>query len=335
MISPRGFDKLNQRSSTEEAEIREIRMTKLLFLAALVLFVGDAAMAQVEPRVAGDWKDAQGRSWHIGSDGQYQATDNGQVVDSGKVTANEGSLKLQSSSGRTEEARFSMIGGQLQIRGGSLNGAWSKGASPMSSPYSTPAKPLSSPSFSNAPSTKPPIEAAGVKNKRVLDEQNKRALDEQREQRIIDEVAKRNQFSYDTATTTQRVNAQPSSNADPKFGGKVGARNYTDMFKTDHRTLPGYDPATADKPVMPNISASQNSVPAQNAPPKQKYSATIGEYVKNKLNQASPQDRSYYNQLMSEQHFNRPHQQGPQAVPQGGYIHVMKDKRARNYFQGK
>ncbi len=182
-----------------------------------------------------------------------------------------------------------------------------------------------SPSSSKTPTSKPPIETATGQSQRAISD----------EQRIIDAVSKHNHFSYDTANTSQRVNAQPSSNEVPKFGGTVGARSYSEMFKTDHRTLPGYDPTKADKPTMAVPNSPLNKMPIQNTAIPKKYSATIGEYVNNKLKGATSEDRSYYDKLMSEQHFNRPHQQGPLAVPQGGYIHVMKDKRARNYFQGK
>ncbi|MBX9668322.1 MAG: hypothetical protein K2X93_11910 [Candidatus Obscuribacterales bacterium] len=188
----------------------------------------------------------------------------------------------------------------------------------------------SSSSSSTSPSSKPP---AFSPPSDVATGQSQRAVSD--EQRIIDAVAKRN-FSYDTANTSQRVIAQPAPNGVPKFDGNSGAKSYSEMFKTDHRTLPGFDPATADKPVMPNLNQPPYTMPNQNASvSKPKHSSTIGEYVTNKLKGASSTDRSYYNQLMSEQHFSRPHQPGPQRVPQGGYIHVMKDGRARNYFQGK
>ncbi len=188
----------------------------------------------------------------------------------------------------------------------------------------------SSSTSSTSASSKPP---AMYSSSDAAAGQSQRAVSD--EQRIIDAVAKRH-FSYDTANTSQRVNAQPAPKGVPKFGGNSGAKSYSEMFKTDNRTLPGFDPATADKPVMPTLNSPPNTMPNQNTSvSKPKYSSTIGEYVTNKLKGASSTDRSYYNQLMSEQHFKRPHQAGPQRVPQGGYIHVMKDGRARNYFQGK
>lgn len=335
-------------------------MKRTVLLAGFLLVSHQVALAQVEPRIAGDWRDDQGRTWHIGSDGRFQASANGQVVESGRITANEGCLKMQSDSGRTEEGRFSVIGGKLQLHGGNLSGSWTKGPASMSSSSqsqsnpvspaltvakssddsgsrsSTPGKTLSgSASVSGRPVSTQETYAAKYgssspskgssaqfesksKSASASTEDNRRMISD--EQRIIEAVSKRNNhFSYDSATTTQRVNQQQTSPAQVP-----AARNYSDAFKTDRRALPGLEPATADKGAAPNNTNSAKR-------PK----TTIADFVKKKYSEGGSGDRSYYNQLMSEQHSSTPHSQGPRAVPKGGYIHVMKDTRARNYFQGR
>lgn len=140
-------------------------MKKHFLLVIGMIFCCSHAQAQVEPRVAGEWKVSEGNGQpakvlHIGSDGRYQMTSAGQVVDSGRITASEGAVTLQSESGKREQGRFSMLGGELKMHGGSIEGSWSRGGSgsnfsPKSiSPTMSPAVPVGSqPSFSPSMST--------------------------------------------------------------------------------------------------------------------------------------------------------------------------------------
>lgn len=131
-----------------------------VLVAGIMLCYCSQALAQVEPRVAGDWKISESNGQpakvlHIGSDGRYQLTSAGAVVDSGRISASEGAVSLQSESGKHEQARFSMIGGELKMHGGSVDGSWSRsGAAGSASSYTQKnSSPSSSGSVSGSPAS--------------------------------------------------------------------------------------------------------------------------------------------------------------------------------------
>lgn len=110
-------------------------MKELLLASTLVSLLGFSvvpAFAQVEPRVIGNWNMAVGggsppRSFRIDSNGHYESVANGQVIDSGTISLNNGQWKRQSTSGRSESGDYGVIGGKLQFYSGSLTGIYSKG----------------------------------------------------------------------------------------------------------------------------------------------------------------------------------------------------------------
>lgn len=123
-------------------------MKKTLAIAAILLVCGPAG-AQVEPRVAGDWQlvgDGQAKSLHLGRDGKYHITSNGQVVDCGSVSVKDGNVNLRSDSGKQDQGRFSIIGGELKMYGGGLDGSWRRSGATSTSTKSgsTSSLPLSS-----------------------------------------------------------------------------------------------------------------------------------------------------------------------------------------------
>jgi len=101
-------------------------MRAVLTLAATFL-IGSAAFAQVEPRMAGDWRSGE-ESLHIGGDGRYQKSLNGQVTESGAISANNGNWTLKSDTGRSDSGSFSFLSGNLTMHGG-MSGSWSPSSS--------------------------------------------------------------------------------------------------------------------------------------------------------------------------------------------------------------
>ena len=75
-------------------------------------------MAQIEPRLKGDWKlDSSSEETHfvIQEDGIFQKISSGRVVESGKLRAIDGKWRVNGGSG--ESGTFSVIGNKLILRG--------------------------------------------------------------------------------------------------------------------------------------------------------------------------------------------------------------------------
>jgi len=260
-----------------------------LSLVLLMATIACPAVAQVEPRVAGDWQlpssaGEPSKLLHIESDGRYRSFVNGQCVDTGMFTANNSNWSLKSDSGKSESGSFSMLGGNLKLHGGPFSGSWAKSSGAPSHMISTPTSPASSySSSSRAPAVAP---------------------------------ASSSQPWYAPSGSAQiaKPEVQPSSDTVPK------SQTYSSMFRNGQRPeLPGYN-APQPQAVQSTYSAAADAA----------YEAQRGSINSMGKRRVTPFD---FDKWSAVQQMNRG-RQGPQVVPRGGYIPVMKDNKARRFFQG-
>lgn len=280
-------------------------MTKHSLLAPLVtLFAfSHAALAQVEPRMVGEWHSGESnQSLSVQPNGRYQSKVNGNVVDSGKITGTNGNWKLQSDSGRTDQGTFSFISGKMYLHGG-LSGSWSHSASTQTQaamPASEPPNlPHNSQTYSSTFGHGQNNELPGYASK-------------PREEASIPATP-------DAALPPQKA----------KKGLFSGAGNFAKTAASQWLNPPE------------NRGTASNSATNFNHGPRGDYVSPYWKNVNpgghvnasdiNKVGSGMPanQTTEHWEQVQWQ---NRPASPGWQTVPRGGYIPVMKDGKARKYW---
>lgn len=316
-------------------------MRRVLTLAATFL-IGSAAFAQVEPRMAGDWRSGE-ESLHIGADGRYQKSLNGQVTESGTISANNGNWTLKSDTGRSDTGSFSFLAGNLTMHGG-MSGSWSPSSS---HPAASQASPSHSFAPSNTPKSNPPPSAQNY-NPPASEHQN-----------------------YTPTPSSQPYTAPPSSywssqptstspdpqvrTAGPSFSNSQplpafpNARPFKPLMYVPGPPSypPGYKPLVDPRPASvnppgwrppadhpndrgPNQDSNGNWVERNHPKPTSAQYINAADVKPN----GRRGDLSSFEQNAAIQWQQRGQSPGYQRVPQGGYIPVMKDNKARSFWRG-
>lgn len=278
-------------------------MKKHSLLAPLVTFLtfSNAATAQVEPRMVGEWHSADSnQSLVVQPNGRYQSKANGNVVDSGKITGTNGNWKLQSDSGRTDQGTFSFISGKMYLHGG-LSGAWSH--SPQAAQTTTASElqnlPRHSTSYSSTFGHGPNNELPGYTRK-TIEEANIPATPETGA--LPPQKARKGFFSgagsFAKTAASQWLNAPNNSNT-ANTPAQVSNRPRGDYVSPYWKDVnPGGHVNASD------MNRAGSGMPAN-------------------------QTTEHWEQVQWQ---NKPASPGWQTVPRGGYIPVMKDGKARRYW---
>ncbi len=279
-------------------------MNKHSLLAPLITLVAfaNAAIAQVEPRMVGEWHSGDSnQSLSVQSNGRYQSKVNGSVVDSGKISGTNGNWKLQSDSGRTDQGTFSFISGKMLLHGG-LSGSWSH--SPQQSPQATTASappnlPHNSQTYSSTFGHGQNDELRGAV--KAGEEASTSTPATSASATLFPQKAKKGFFSgagnFAKAAASQWLNG-------PQNGSPAGAANVSHGPRGDY-----VSPYWKDVNPGGHINASDINRTGSGMPANQ--TTEHWEHV---------------------QWQNRPASPGWQTVPRGGYIPVMKDNKARRYW---
>lgn len=325
-------------------------MQRLLSLAATFL-IGSAAFAQVEPRVAGDWRCGE-ESLHIGADGRYQKSTNGQVTESGMISANNGSWTLKSDTGRTDVGSFSFLAGKLTMHG-SISGSWTPltshpavtQASPSHS-FSTPIHTTNSAAPSNTAKFNSPPSAKNY-NSPVAEHQ-----DYNPPQSTQPYTPPSNYWSSQPISTSpdpQVRTAPPSFSNSQPLPAFPNARPFKPLMYVPGAPTypPGYKPLVGPRPASvnppgwrppadhpndrgPNQDSNGNWVERNHPKP----GSAQYTYAADAKPNGRPGDLSSFEQNAAAQWQQRGQSPGYQRVPQGGYIPVMKDNKARSFWRG-
>lgn len=305
-----------------------------------------AAVAQVEPRLAGEWQlepgpDQESRTLHVEGDGKYQTVSNGQVLDSGKITLYDGTWKLKANSGYSDTGRFSVVNGQLKLYSGSLAGKWLRTGGGSSSASSQAAQ--SSQASRSMPHTQMPQTPASVQNMVQSDEQMSASnADEPAAQqppatgrklptwvKSIPSLVKQQLPNSMSSGNSSGTSSGASSGNSPAYTRQLPGYNIPGY--KPQRSLPGYDPAAfAGQSKNGNYVSttprhSQAGVEYRKVRPNAYVSkiwnpdGVEGVAPAQPKGTVTPQSSGYA---------------GLRPVPKGGYIPVMKDNKARKYFQG-
>lgn len=335
------------------------------------------SLAQVEPRLAGDWHESSPAgqfSLNISTNGRYTRHHNGQT-DSGKITAHDGNWQLHSDSGKIESGRFSMLGGNLKFSGGSMPSALSKGGashSPMYTPpvvhtqnhasfsaqtpiqHSVPPTQTSAPPqnlqavFQNnppvsvdvqpsiqqnvpaqMPAAQPPSLKATIKNKLIQTINSIPTFNSNQQGQPIQSIP--NVSSIPGANhipnipNIPNIPYVPSSIQQPlkQAAQQIPSQTYHSMYGNQN-SLPGYAPQQdlQSSSTSTAVTTSSQSGPTANQNNNAGYSKRI----------VTPFD---FDKWSAVQQMQPRSASGLQRVPKGGYIPVMKDGKARRYFQGR
>jgi hypothetical protein len=323
-------------------------MKKAFLLAVFAYGLAVPAFAQIEPRMAGDWQTAAtdtepAKSWHLGADGRYQTVVDGKVVDSGRMTARDGSWKMQSDRGQTLTGTFSLLGGKLQM-GGDLAGSWSHGA-PSSIPMSSKPLPTSNGTYKtpnySTPLTKAPTYTTP---------------------------------SYSTPATSGAAAGISDVPASPPYAPGHEARNLPGYSPEAHASAesqkeynrarneewrnrpapPGVKDATAEEyeayRKSGTLDFSKSTTVDKNGHriytvedqlrdhPQTVYRVNANDIMRNAARNSSGRGAAYENGTFEHndalQQTNRGMAPGWRPVPRGGYIPVMKDNKARSFWRG-
>jgi hypothetical protein len=102
--------------------------TPLVALMLFTLSISSAppSSAQMDSHLVGKWNAfaGPGTVFEVDPDGRYRTTVNGKVVESGQMTAADGTWSLKSDGGRVDHGKFTTDGGGLQLQGESVTTAW-------------------------------------------------------------------------------------------------------------------------------------------------------------------------------------------------------------------
>lgn len=299
-----------------------MRHLSVTLVSALLCASVSSALAQVEPRFAGDWEfepesGGANRTLHVDGAGRYRTVSNGQIIGNGTITLNDGVWKLKSDSGSQEEGRFSVVGGKIKLYGGSLAGRWAKsagGSAPPPQPRSTyyaarPATPsIGSPSTSSSQShTSIPVK-----------------------------LPSSSPSLGHGSPVSEAVNGMPafapSRSAVPYPGPtpQADVRNFPGNGPALTRQHPGYNiPGAVPQSGLPGYE------PSAMTGTKNGTSATVSEGATRSSGYQYPAaQRSIDFETWSKAQQQYAGMRGPRPVPQGGYIPVMKDGKARRFFRG-
>lgn len=322
-------------------------MQRLLSLAATFL-IGSAAFAQVEPRVSGDWRCGE-ESLHIGADGRYQKSVNGQVTESGTISANNGNWTLKSDTGRSDAGSFSFLAGKLNMHGG-ISGSWSPLSSRPAVTQVSPAVTQSSPSHSSStPSNTakyiPPPSAQKYAPPAEHQDYNPTSSPQPY-------TPPSNYWSSQPVSTSpdpQVRTAGPSFSNSQPLPAFPNARPFKPLMYVPGAPTypPGYKPLVGPRPVSANPPGWRP--PADHPNDRGPNQDSNGNWVERNhpkpgspeyINAASAKpngrqsDLSSFEQNAAAQWQQRGQAPGYQRVPQGGYIPVMKDNKARSFWRG-
>lgn len=89
-----------------------------IFLALAIVFFCStlSSWAAVEPQLEGNWQSGDGTVLSIKSDGSYQKSSQGRVVETGTLTALDSKWSLRTDAGRPDGGTFSLLKGELTLR---------------------------------------------------------------------------------------------------------------------------------------------------------------------------------------------------------------------------
>lgn len=344
---------------------KRLPMAALVVPATLVFLLGTtitASLAQVEPRLVGTWQmetesGQPPKELRVDSSGRYETLSGGKVIESGKVVLNDGNCKLQSSSGQSESGRYSVIGGKLHFYNGALAGEWSGGSpklpgkAPASFSSSPPALTGTSPSarpdtsalYSSSPPTLRGSAAAAAK-----------ALDQAARGSFPDKIpfspsslpSLKSNFSPSSLPPGKSSYSSPSSLPSGKSNYSSTSTGptiqYTESGVEVRTVRPGaYISPTWRRQMGKLTNQRKEWSPEQNhlttgASPENggSVTSTTGSTTAGEYQYPKEQKKFDFNTWAAVQQMNRG-QQGLQSVPKGGYIPVMKDGKARRFFQGR
>lgn len=339
-------------------------MKRILPLLVLLSASTLPGLAQVEPRLAGDWHDSSPSgqfSLNISSNGRYTRHHNGQT-DSGKITAHDGSWQIHSDSGQVESGHFSMLGGNLKFSGGSMPSALSKGSSSHNSVHHNIVAPHTIPTYqpqqqipvSVQPPIQQPIQSQPQQPASTIPidvqpgiQQNQQpvSLKQTIKNKLIQTINSIPTFnsnqpgqpgqSIPSVNSTSGVSSIPGANHIPNIPNipnipyvpqqiqqplkqavkQIPSQTYQSMYGKQN-TLPGYAPQQDLQP-----SNAQNG-PTANQLNNAGYSKPVVTSVD-------------FDKWSAVQQMQPRTTSGLQVVPRGGYIPVMKDGKARKFFQGR
>lgn len=313
-------------------------------------------------------------SLNISTNGRYTRHHNGQT-DSGKITAHDGSWQIHSDSGKVESGHFSMLGGNLKFSGGSMPSALSKGSASHSAVHhnSSPPHNYSAPhtmptyhqqSQQHIPvSVQPPIQSQSQPQTSNIPvdvqpsiQQNQPAqmtdmtqnqqpvsLKQTIKNKLIQTINSIPTFnSNQPGQQAQSLSSIPGANQIPNIPNipnipyvpqqiqqplkqavkQIPSQTYQSMYGKQN-TLPGYAPQQDLQSSTANPGTSSTAQSASTAHPTSTpgYPSSI-----------SPID---FNKWSAVQQMQPRTSSGLQVVPRGGYIPVMKDGKARKFFQGR
>ncbi|CAN5310438.1 hypothetical protein BH10CYA1_BH10CYA1_60800 [soil metagenome] len=334
-------------------------MKKILPLASLASLVSmitlfanaNLAIAQVEPRMAGEWHSTDSeQSLHIQPDGRYQTKANGQVVDSGKLTGTNSAWRLKSDSGRSDNGTFTFISGNMHLHGG-MSGAWSRSASSStskgSSTYSatphqiTPSAqtPVYTPNYT--PSQPPtPIDSVTPPH----NSQSYSSMYGHGQRPALPGYSAKTEGAQAASTTTETPTTSTApqkkrwSKTISEYASGIGSAAASHVLGTSPQ-MNGSGAQGSSYSGSPGYTSTNNS----GAPPRGDYvspywAGVAGEHISaSEMNKKYPPGRGMpYNQTTEHwehvQQQNRPASPGWQTMPRGGYIPVMKDNKARRYW---
>jgi hypothetical protein len=313
------------------------------------------------------------RSLHVDGSGRYQIVSNGQVHDSGTINMSDGSWKLKSNTGSRSEGRYSLVNGKLKLYGGGLAGKWERpsgmaqartsvanslvpaGNSLMSSGSPVPlggaqqgyspmaggvAVPLGHPSSSqgNTPQvqTAPDFRSQSGNHPAYTRQQpgyNIPGSHPQQELPGYNPAAYAGQPKKGNYVPTSTPHSQPGVeyrtvrpgayiskiwNPDGIQTNKASEWSPEQNHQVPGKQYPTSAPANWTPPVNPPIYSN---------PP------LTGTAASNGYQYPAEQRKTDFNtwSKVQEQFAGM---RGPRPVPQGGYIPVMKDNKARRFFKG-
>lgn len=277
--------------------------------ASLIGLSAAPCLAQVEPRLVGTWNmDVGGgsppRTFRVDGNGHYETTGNGAVIDSGTISMNDGKWKMQSSSGRTDSGGFSIIGGRLQFYNGSLMGQYGRLSS--AAPQITPGRPAAT-----APQITPVRPAAAPQA-----------------------GAATGQTVQYTESGVEVRTVRPGAYISPTWRRMLGKLKGTptEWNPAQNHQTPGTGGA--------NTAGTNTGVPSTGGTSTAGLmgtgatgATTSGATTPGGYQYPREQKKFDFDTWAAVQQMNKG-QRGPQRVPKGGYIPVMKDNKARKYFNG-
>lgn len=331
-------------------------MNKIPTLASLVILLlanANSSIAQVEPRMAGEWhsNDSE-QSLHIQPNGRYQTKKNGQVIDSGKLTGTNGAWTLKSDSGRLDNGTFSFISGNMHLHGG-MSGAWSRSGSgtinkPSSassdiSHHATPSTPMPVYTPNYTPSTPPAtIESANPPR----NSQSYSSMYGHGDRPALPGYSSKTDIAPTPPASSEASGSQvPGASTKRKwsktisqYASGIGSAAASQLMGTPP-PMYGNNSQNPSSGGTPGYTSTNNSGAPRRGDYVSPYWAGVGgEHIS-----ASEMNKKYgagkgmpYNQTTEHwenvQQQNRPASPGWQTMPRGGYIPVMKDNKARRYW---